>query len=63
MGKDSASLLRIADAALYIAKSRGRDRASIGRPEFALEPDGRRRDGAESAGRDDKPRPLTIARR
>jgi diguanylate cyclase (GGDEF)-like protein len=63
MTRDSASLLRIADAALYIAKSRGRDRGSIGRPEFALEPDGRQRDTADSAGREGKPRPLTIARR
>ncbi len=63
MARDSASLLRIADSALYIAKSRGRDRGSIGRPEFALEPDRRQQDRAESASGDDKTRPLTIARR
>jgi diguanylate cyclase (GGDEF)-like protein len=63
MGRDSATLLRIADSALYIAKSRGRDRGSIGRPEFALEPDRRPRDIAELASGGDKTRSLTIARR
>ncbi len=63
MGADSVSLLRIADSALYIAKSRGRDRGSIGRPEFALEADRRQRDKADPAGGTDNPRPLTIARR
>jgi len=62
MGRDSVSLLRIADTALYIAKNRGRDRGSIGRPEFALGPDPRQRDKAEPASGEATGRPLTIAR-
>jgi len=63
MVRDSVSLLRIADTALYIAKSRGRDRASIGRPEFALAPDPRQRDKAEPAsGEVVAGRQLTVAR-
>jgi hypothetical protein len=62
MVRDSVSLLRIADSALYIAKSRGRDRASIGRPEFASGPDPRPRDSAEPANGEVAGRQLTIAR-
>jgi diguanylate cyclase (GGDEF)-like protein len=39
MAKEPPPLLRIADTALYLAKSQGRDRGVIGRPDFALEPD------------------------
>jgi hypothetical protein len=62
MVRDSVSLLRIADTALYIAKSRGRDRASIGRPEFASAPDPRQRDAGELPSREVVGRQLTIAR-
>lgn len=36
MWPDAVGLLRIADAALYVAKDEGRDRATIGGPEAAL---------------------------
>jgi diguanylate cyclase (GGDEF)-like protein len=39
MAKDPAVLMRIADTALYVAKNQGRDQASIGSADFALEPD------------------------
>jgi len=62
MVRDTVSLLRIADSALYIAKSRGRDRASIGRPEFALGPDPRPRDNAEPTKGEVAAPQLTVAR-
>jgi len=62
MARDSVSLLRVADSALYIAKSRGRDRGSIGRPEFALAPDPRQRSTADPANGEVAGRQLTIAR-
>jgi diguanylate cyclase (GGDEF)-like protein len=39
MSTDLPALLRIADAALYISKTAGRDRATVGSPDMALETD------------------------
>jgi diguanylate cyclase (GGDEF)-like protein len=53
MAKDPAVLMRIADTALYVAKNQGRDRASIGSADFALEPDRQARIESEPAAPED----------
>jgi diguanylate cyclase (GGDEF)-like protein len=51
MAKEPATLLRIADTALYVAKSEGRDRGAIGRADFALELDAPDGEASRSASR------------
>src|SRR5262249_46134651 len=62
MARDPAALMPIAETALYIAKNDGRDRGSIGRADYALEPDRPARPTDEPAPADESERQFSSTR-